>query len=128
MKLERDLRREICRAALDQEALIEAPAVFVLAAVYERTAAKYGRARAERYVHLEAGHAAQNLLLQAVSLGLGAVPIGAFDDDTLHRALGLPRDHRPVFPSATRDRKRRRVSSRLWVRELSLSVRERRIR
>ena len=97
MRLERDLRREICRAALDQEALIEAPAVFVVAAVYERTAAQYGRARSERYVHLEAGHAAQNLLLQAVSLDLGAVPIGAFDDERLHRALGLPPDHRPVY-------------------------------
>jgi SagB-type dehydrogenase family enzyme len=97
MRLERDLRREICRAALDQEAIIEAPAVFVVAAVYERTAVKYGRARAERYVHLEAGHAAQNLLLQAVSLDLGAVPIGAFDDGRLHRALGLPPDQRPVY-------------------------------
>jgi SagB-type dehydrogenase family enzyme len=93
---ERDLRREIRRAALDQEALLEAPAVFVIAAVYERTAAKYG-SRAERYVHLEAGHVAQNLLLQAVSLDLGAVPIGAFDDERLHRALELPRDHRPVY-------------------------------
>jgi len=96
MVLEPDLRREISRASLDQEALMEAPAVFVLAAVYERTAAKYGP-RAERYVHLEAGHVAQNLLLQPVSLGLGAVPIGAFDDEKLHRALGLPRNHRPVY-------------------------------
>lgn len=96
-RLEVDLRREIGRAALDQEALLEAPAVFVVAAVYERTATKYGRARAERYVHLEAGHAAQNLLLQAVSLGLGAVPVGAFDDERLHRVLDLPPDHRPVY-------------------------------
>jgi SagB-type dehydrogenase family enzyme len=93
---QRDLRREIGHAALDQEALLEAPTVFVIAAVYERTAAKYG-SRAERYVHLEAGHAAQNLLLQAVSLDLGAVPIGAFDDERLHRALELPRDHRPIY-------------------------------
>jgi SagB-type dehydrogenase family enzyme len=97
MRHERDLRREIGRAALDQEALFEAPAIFVFAAVYERTAARYGRARAERYVHLEAGHAAQNLLLEAVSLDLGAVPIGAFEDERLHRALELPRDHRPVY-------------------------------
>jgi nitroreductase len=53
--------------------------------------------RGPRYVHLEAGHAAQNLLLQAVALGLGAVPIGAFDDDRLSRALGLPADHRPLY-------------------------------
>ncbi len=62
----------------------------------ERTEAKYGE-RAERYVHLEAGHAAQNLLLQAVALELGAVPIGAFDDDAVQDALGLPDDHRPLY-------------------------------
>lgn len=97
LRQERDLRRDISRAALDQEALLEAPSVFVVAAVYQRTAAKYGRARAARYVALEAGHAAQNLLLQAVSLELGAVPIGAFEDETLQRALGLPPDHEPIY-------------------------------
>lgn len=96
-RIGRDLRHEVSRAALDQEAILEAPAVLVIAAVYERTAAKYGRARAERYVHLEAGHAAQNVLLQAVSLDLGAVPIGAFHDDRLHRVLGLPPNHDPVY-------------------------------
>jgi SagB-type dehydrogenase family enzyme len=96
-KLERDVRRDIGRAALDQEAVTEAPAVFVIAAVYGRTAAKYGRTRGERYVHLEAGHAAQNLLLEAVSLDLGAVPVGAFDDERLHRALDLPPEHDPLY-------------------------------
>jgi SagB-type dehydrogenase family enzyme len=68
----------------------------VIAAVYERTAAKYGE-RAERCVHLEAGHAAQNMPLQAVALGLGTVPIEAFDDDSVQDALGLPGDHRPLY-------------------------------
>jgi SagB-type dehydrogenase family enzyme len=96
-RFERDSRPDIRRAALGQEAVADAPAVFVIAAVYERSAEKYGRARAERYVHLEAGHVAQNLLLQAVTLDLAAVPIGAFDDEELHRALGLPPDHRPLY-------------------------------
>jgi nitroreductase len=48
-------------------------------------------------VYLEAGHAAQNLLLQAVALGLGAVPIGAFYDDELQVALSLPVDHKPLY-------------------------------
>lgn len=95
--LDRDPRRDIYRAALEQEALVEAPAVVVIAAVYERTAVKYGRARAERYVHMEVGHAAQNVLLQAVSLDLGAVPIGAFDDGRLQRALDLPAKERPLY-------------------------------
>ena len=92
-----DLRNELQQAALGQDPLGEAPVVFVLAAVYERTAAKYGEGRARRYVQLEAGHAAQNLLLQAVALGLGAVPIGAFDDRRVQKVLGLPADQEPLY-------------------------------
>ncbi len=92
-----DLRPAICRAALEQDAIREAPAVFVIAAVYERTAGKYGEGRSPRYVHIEVGHAAQNLLLEAVALGLGGVPIGAFYDTELHQALSLPREERPLY-------------------------------
>ena len=69
---------------------------FIVAAVYSRTEQKYGE-RAERYVKLEAGHAAQNLLLQAVSLGLGAVPIGAFHNDEVQEVLDLPSGHEPLY-------------------------------
>jgi SagB-type dehydrogenase family enzyme len=95
--LDRDLRATMRRAALDQEAITQAPAVFVFAAAYERTSRKYGAARTPRYVHMEVGHAAQNLLLEAVALGLGGVPIGAFADEALQNALGLPADHHPLY-------------------------------
>jgi SagB-type dehydrogenase family enzyme len=104
-----DARRPLYEAALRQEPVRQAPAVFVVAAVYARTAAKYGEERGSRYVHLEAGHAAQNLLLEAVALDLGAVPIGAFHDDQVQNALGLPADHEPLYlipvghPQATRE-------------------------
>ena len=91
-----DVRKTLYEAALRQRPILDAPAVFVIAGVYERTAKKYG-ARAERYVHMEAGHAAQNLLLQAVSLGLAAVPIGAFDDARAQEALRLPKNQRPLY-------------------------------
>ena len=94
---DRDLRAAVHRAALAQDPIIEAPAVFVITAVYERTAQKYGEARSPQYVHLEAGHAAQNLLLQAVALDLGAVPIGAFYDSQIQEVLSLPADHRPLY-------------------------------
>jgi SagB-type dehydrogenase family enzyme len=94
---ERDLRRALYAAALEQESVLEAPAVFVIAGVYERTAGKYGPTRARRYVELEAGHAAQNLLLQAVALELGGVPLGAFEDAEVQKALALPADHRPLY-------------------------------
>lgn len=89
-------RPALCLAALSQDPVCLAPAVFVITSVRERTAQKYGE-RADRYVHLEAGHAAQNLLLQAVSLGLGAVPIGAFHDAEVKAALDLPADHEPLY-------------------------------
>lgn len=92
-----DRRTALWQAALRQEAVRQAPAVFLIAAVYERTEHKYGRERTPRYVHLEAGHAAQNLLLQAVALGLGGVPIGAFDDEGVQSALPLPADQRPLY-------------------------------
>jgi SagB-type dehydrogenase family enzyme len=91
-----DLRSELWRVGLSQDAIREAPAVFVVTAVYARTEKKYGE-RAERYVKLEAGHAAQNLLLQAVALGLGGVPIGAFYDDQVQGVLSLPSDHEPLY-------------------------------
>jgi SagB-type dehydrogenase family enzyme len=94
---DRDLRAAIRRTALGQEAITQAPAVFVIAAVYERTSRKYGAARTPRYVHMEVGHAAQNLLLEAVALGLGGVPVGAFEDEALQKALGLPSDHCPLY-------------------------------
>lgn len=92
----KDLRGTLQQDALDQEAVGQAPAVFIIAAAYERTASKYGR-RAVRYVHLEAGHACQNLLLQATALGLAGVPIGAFYEDEVAKDLGFDKDLSPVY-------------------------------
>jgi nitroreductase len=46
---------------------------------------------------MEAGHAAQNLLLQAVTLGLAAVPIAAFEGEEAHEGLSLPAEHQPLY-------------------------------
>jgi SagB-type dehydrogenase family enzyme len=83
-------------AALDQAPVGEAPLTIAVTAVPARTSSKYGD-RAGRYVDLEAGHAAQNALLQAVALGLGAVPIGAFDDAAVARVLDLPSGYEPRY-------------------------------
>jgi len=95
--LEGDFRKSLHTSALSQDAILKAPLVLVVTAVYERTQVKYGARRSPRYVHLEAGHAAQNVLLQAVSLGLGAVPIGAFHDEDVQAVLMLPEDHQPLY-------------------------------
>lgn len=73
-----------------------APALVVVAAQPARTVARYG-ARAERYVAVEAGAAAQNLLLQAVALGLGGTVVGAFDDAALRRLLPRAEGEQPLL-------------------------------
>ncbi|MBN1138724.1 MAG: SagB/ThcOx family dehydrogenase [Anaerolineae bacterium] len=90
------LRQALWEVSLKQDWIRLAPAVFIITAVYERTLSKYGQ-RAARYVHMEAGHAAENLLLQAVALGLGGVVVGAFYDDRVRTALNLPQDHEPLY-------------------------------
>lgn len=82
-----DVRRELRLAALGQGAVGRAPAVVVLAADYGVTQQRYGERGVERYVHMDAGHAAQNVILQAQALGLGAAPIGAFTDAAVKRVL-----------------------------------------
>jgi len=96
VRFEGDYRPALQAAAWSQDPVGEAPVTFVIAAVVERTAAKYGE-RATRYVQLEAGHTAQNILLQAVALGLGGVPIGAFRDDEVAALLELRGAERPVY-------------------------------
>jgi SagB-type dehydrogenase family enzyme len=91
-----DLRPNLHRAALDQQSVRDAPAVMVITGVVSRTEERYGD-RAERYVFLEAGHAAQNVLLQATGLGLGAVPVGAFRDDEVAKVLALGADEQPIY-------------------------------
>ena len=91
-----DVRFELARAALDQEFIYEAPLDIVICAIYERTMRRYGT-RGERYVHMEVGHAGQNIYLQATALGLGTVAVGAFRDEPVREVLRLDRQYRPLY-------------------------------
>jgi SagB-type dehydrogenase family enzyme len=95
--IEGDLRSELARAALAQEFIAEAPATLIITAVYERVTSKYGQTRGVRYVDMEAGHAAQNVLLQATAEGLASVPVGAFEDEQVSKVLKLPSKHIPLY-------------------------------
>ena len=90
-----DLRKQLASAALGQDWVRRAPAVLVITGVYERTMAKYGE-RGRRYVHMEVGHAAQKVYLQATANGLGTVMVGAFHDKQVQEVLSLPADHEPL--------------------------------
>ena len=85
---EGDRRDALAAAALGQSIIEDAPLSLVIAAVPARTSRRYGE-RTNRYVAMEAGHAAQNVYLQATALGLGTVVVGAFTDDAVNRAAGL---------------------------------------
>jgi len=90
-----DLLLPLCSAVLDQECVRDAAVVFVIAAVYERTMKKYGE-RGIRYAEIEVGCAAENVHLQAVSLNLGTVFVGAFYDDRVRKVLKMKDDERPL--------------------------------
>lgn len=90
-----DRRGELCAAALHQGVIRKAPAALVFSAVYARTTGKYGE-RGRRYVHMDHGHAAQNVYLQAVSLHLGTVVLGAFDDSAVKKIISLPPGEEPL--------------------------------
>lgn len=90
-----DLRSEIAKNALNQMFIADAGVVFIIAGVFERTTWRYGE-RGVRYVHNEVGHCAQNIHLQAVALGLGSVPIGAFNGGDLKQSLELG-DEEPLY-------------------------------
>ena len=83
-----DVRRQLRQTTPEQGWVEEAPCLFIITGIYERTTGKYGE-RGIRYVHLEAGHVAQNILLQAVALGLGGVTVAAFKQLPVAQILDL---------------------------------------
>ena len=83
-----DERTKLCDAALGQSCVLQAPLSLILTAVKDRTIKIY-KGFGEGYVNMEAGHAAQNVHLQAAALGLASVPVGAFDAAVVKRILWL---------------------------------------
>ncbi len=91
-----DRRGSLAQAALGQAWVQRGAIDIVIAAVYERTTRKYGE-KGIRYVHMEAGHAAQNLYLQATAMDLGMVTVGAFYEERVREILGLPNNQEPLY-------------------------------
>lgn len=90
-----DYRGELSKMALSQEWVEKAPASLVICAVYERVTRKYGQ-RGEQYVHMEVGAVAENVYLQATSLDIGTVFVGAFRDEDVQKVLRAPRNEKPL--------------------------------
>jgi len=94
--LEGDVSEKLASAALGQDFIAQAPVNIVITGVYERTVSRYGE-RGERYVHMEAGHASQNIYLQCESLNLGTVTVGAFGNEEVIEVLKLNEEEEPLY-------------------------------
>jgi|GEM_PF-244087 len=90
-----DLRGALA-AASGQSILKDAAADIIIGGVSARIVPRYGE-RGMRYLYIEAGHIAENIHLQAVSLGLVSLPVGSFNDSEVQKALGMPSECRPVY-------------------------------
>ena len=91
-----DVREQLADTALDQSWVQQASINIIITGVYERTTGKYGD-RGVRYVDMEAGHAAQNICLQATALNLGTVTIGAFQDAYIKNLLRISQNETPLY-------------------------------
>ena len=91
-----DVRSALSQAALGQTMVAQAPMSIFYSAVFERSTSRYGE-RGITYTYIEVGHSAQNVYLQAESLGLGTCAIGAFTDNQVTALLGLPSNEVPVY-------------------------------
>ena len=99
-----DRRAALQAAAIGQDVVGRAHLGIVICAVDQRSTRKYGRRGVERFVPMEAGHAAENVYLQAQALNLSTVTIGSFEDNAVRRVVGAPSDQRPLYimPTGTR--------------------------
>lgn len=88
------LRGVARRAALDQDVVGDAAAVFVLSIDRAASAADaHGAARGYRHAFLEAGLIGERFYLEGVALGLGVCGVGAFYDDEAAALIGIDPAH-----------------------------------
>lgn len=93
---DRNTKKQLSAAALHQRHVAEAPAVIVVCAEPQRSAARYGRRGRDLYCIQDAAAATENLLLAAVAMGMAGCWVGAFDEAGVARILSAPPGRRPV--------------------------------
>jgi SagB-type dehydrogenase family enzyme len=91
-----DLRKQLSAAASGQGPVEDAACDIVIAGAARKVAVKYGN-KAQKFMLLEAGHVAENIQLQAVSLGLASLPVGDFETRNVARACELPAELEPLL-------------------------------
>lgn len=96
-----DVRDGLFHAAIDDQPWVRScAALIVITGDVQRAEREFADQppdgkRGRRYIYVEAGAAAQNIVLQAAELRIASVVVGGFDDDAVKRCLGL--EHEPLI-------------------------------
>ncbi len=94
---DRQFSKEQILLSFGEKWLAEAHGVICMTGVFERTVDKYG-SRGYRYVLLEAGHVAQNMILAATENSVKVTPIGGVNEEILEKEMKLnTSDERLVY-------------------------------
>jgi SagB-type dehydrogenase family enzyme len=93
---DRDVRADLQRTAGNQSPVGSAPLCIAIAINTRRMELEFGP-WAERLCLLEAGAAAENVLIEATAIGLVGIPIGAFEPERAREVLGLGQRVHPVL-------------------------------
>jgi SagB-type dehydrogenase family enzyme len=91
-----DIRNDLATAASRQESIAGAGCDIIVAGSVRKLTDQY-KDKARTYLHMEAGHIAQNIQLQAVCLGLGSVTVGGFDTKEVRKVSNLTRTLEPLY-------------------------------
>lgn len=93
-----DKRSDLAKAANGQAWVKNVPVDIVITGNYQRTMNKYGNNNLSiQFVHLEAGHAGENICLEATARGLGTVSVGSFNDISVKTLLNIPVEENTLY-------------------------------
>lgn len=92
----KETKEKIYAAALEQESVLQAPAVIVVCVDTQKSFSAYGERGKNLYCIQDCANATMLLMLSAYSLGLGSVWVGAFNEEDVHKILKLPKNVRPM--------------------------------
>jgi len=91
-----DFYPDLVNAALNQDWIKRSSVVFIFTGEPFAMSLKY-KERAWQYIFMGAGMAAENLILQAVAMGLGSCPVGAFYDEKVAELIRLKGNEKPLL-------------------------------
>ena len=93
-----DARSDLSQAANGQPWVKEAPVDIIITGNYQKMINKYKDEKlSTRFVDMEAGHAGQDIYLEAQARNLVTVALGSFKDDQVHQILHIPSNENTLY-------------------------------